>query len=122
MNTPVPVMDIDTLLAALRAQMAADFEQQKKDIVAQLRAENVIPQVVVPIDVGRQFAESDPGIGQPAGDLHEIVAGAVEGTIPVVQEELNAFVFKAVHFLHAKLDALVQATGHGNSVAMAKHL
>lgn len=117
--------DFAAMFAAMRKQMEADFKAQLADAITKLRPDLV---QVVAVDVAKMFAERNPGIGGAAPLLSDIVQLAAAA--PAVMEDGETesdppdlpTVVKIVRAISSKLDALVQATGHGNSAAMAAHL
>lgn len=98
--------DVKELAAHLLAELApAVAAMVKAEIVQHIRSAPVVALAESAVDMVAHFAELDPGIGgaPPA---------VAEGSDP--EARLTA--------LEAKVDALVQATGHGSSAALAAHL
>lgn len=112
--------DVKALAAALLAELAPAL---KEIAIAEIRAHvpsALQPVAVAIVDAGADFAEKNPGVGNPPPKHDEVPAAPAE-TIPAEPLD-NAALTRLVMALSAKLDALVQATGHGNSAAMSAHL
>lgn len=102
--------DIKEMAKLLLAELAPAMGELVKAEVAKF-APTVAPVANVVVDAAEKvFAANNPGIGGAAPDPLTFDGATPETFVT----RLNA--------LEAKVDALVQATGHGNSAAMGTHL
>lgn len=102
-------------------QIADGVELARKEMAAAYAAAGGIPPVAG-IDVNAAFHAANPGIGGEAPELDTETEVHPETGEQIVKDITVTFLHGLVKKLSDKLDALVQATGHGNSAAMGPHL
>lgn len=120
--------DMKELAAMLLKELAPALGAiVKAEVAAHVKSAPLAAVAAEVIDAGVAFAERNPGIGNVPPTMADVVA------LPAAASDVNVETNEAVgdldvtglnlfcRALNAKVDALVQATGHGNSAAMAAH-